>query len=287
MSTRTLLFLPLLVAVGMFAHAETPDAPLRVQGAVPVAVPVVEAIKILKNEQHIEVELNVNGGSYGGIAALGNGACDIALSTKPVSAAERAEHPSVSFNEIRIGAQAIVLTVSRDVWLSGIHSITLKDAKGIYEGTIQNWKELGGADQKINIFMNPPGRGIWEMLVQWLYGAVKKAPEKTYSPVTTAEEVRNSVEFTPGSFSQTVPSTIDNQYLFALGIKDAAGNVIEPTLANFANRTYPLCRDLFLVVDDRPVLKIKDMVDFMLSDRGQALIKKAGLIPLADLEAKH
>jgi phosphate transport system substrate-binding protein len=274
--------LPLCLAPA-FALA---DDPVRIQGAVSVAVPLVEAIKILKNEQSIEVELSVNGGSYGGIAALGAGIADIALSTKPVSAVERADHPNVEFNEIRIGGQAVALTVSRDVWEGGVHALSASQVRDIYEGTTQNWKAVGGPDQKITIFMNSPGRGLWEMFAQWLYGEVRKAPERPYGTVGTPEEVRNAIEFTPGSFSQVAPAFTDNRTLFALAIKDEEGHPIEATPANYRNQTYPLCRDLLMVVNDRPALRVKTLVDFMLGQRGQALVKKAGLVPLADLAPK-
>lgn len=279
-----LLFALPLCAAALCAVAEEP---IRVQGAVSVAAPVMEAIKILKNEQHFDADLSVSGGSLGGIAALGQGITDIALSTKPLTAVDRADYPSVAFEEIQIGGQAIALTVSRDVWESGVRALSASQARDIYEGTIQNWKAVGGEDQKINIFMNSPGRGLWEMFAQWLYGEVKKAPDRPYGSVATTEEVQNSIQFTPGSFSQISASFIDNKTLFALAINDDAGHPVEATSANFRNGTYPLCRKMFMIVNDRPTLRVKVLVDFMLGTRGQALIKKAGLVPLADLPANE
>lgn len=259
---------------------------VRIHGAIAAAIPVADAAKALRDDQDLEVRIGTSGGSDAGIASLGEGQVDMALSSKPVSQEERAASPSVVFTEIPMGAQAIALTVSRDVWESGVHSLTANQVRDLYEGKIKNWKEVGGPDIKVSIFMTAPGRGVWEMFAQWLYGAVKKAPVKPYPNVNTFEEARNAVEFTPGSFSQTPLPGIDNRIIFALGVKDDAGQVNDPTPKNLANGKYPLCRTLYMVVNDKPTLNVKVVVDYMLTDSGQECVKKALLIPLSDLKAK-
>jgi len=61
------------------------------------------------------------------------------------------------------------------------------------------------------------------------------------------------------------------------------GKVIDPTNENIANKTYPLSRPLFLLTNGEPVGAAKSFVDFMLSERGQELVKKHGYMRLKDL----
>ena len=259
---------------------------LRVQGAVSVALPVSEAARLLRAERNVDVRITTTGGSPVGIAALGEGAVDVALSTRPVTPEERAAAPGVVFNEIPIGAQAIAIVVSKDVWEGGVKSLTAAQVRAIYENSITNWKDVGGPNLKITVYMSAPGRGMWEMFAGWLYGEVKKAPVKKYAVVNSYDDIRNAVQFTPGSFSQIPIGCVDNKELFALGIGNERGDVIRPDAETFISGQYPICRKLWMVTNDRPTMNVKVLVDFMLSDRGQGLLKDASLLPLVEITPK-
>ena len=60
--------------------------------------------------------------------------------------------------------------------------------------------------------------------------------------------------------------------------------VIEPTNENIATKKYPLTRPLFLLTNGEPAGVVKTYVDFLLSDRGQELVKKHGYLRLKDLK---
>ena len=256
---------------------------LRVQGSVSAAIPVAEASRMLRSEKNIEVRLTTTGGSPAGISALGDGAIDVALSTRHVLPEERADAPSVVFNEIPMAVQALAMVVSKDVWDGGVHSISVSQVRNIYENKIVNWKELGGPNVKIEMYLSSPGRGMWEMLGEWLYREVKKAPVKDHPTVNTYEEIRNAVEYTPGSLSQLPTPCVDNKKIFALSIVDDRGDKIEAVPENFVNGRYPLARTLYMVTNGRPTLNVKILVELMLGERGQKLIKDASLIPLGSV----
>ena len=200
-----------------------------------------------------------------------------------MSAEERAAYPDILFNEIPIGFQTTALAVSKDVWEAGVHTLTADQMRAIFEGKIRNWKEVGGADQKIAIFMSEPGRGLWEMFAQWLYKEVKKAPASHYQNLGSYDEMRNALEFTPGSFGLLPVSCADRRLAYPLGIKEGA-EVIAPSNENVVSGKYPLARKLLLVVNDKPTLSVKIVVDFMLSERGQAIVKKAAMLSLSELK---
>ena len=258
---------------------------IRACGAVSVALPLAEAVPILKTERNIDLLLRAGGGTGMGLDTLGAKVASIALCSRELTPVDRAEFPQIQLTEIPIGIQLVAMAVSRDVWMGGVHSLTSNQARGIYEGKITNWKEVGGPNLKISVFMSEPGRGLWEIFVQWLYKEIKKAPVWNGSCVKELQETRNILEFTPGGFSLIPPSFADQKYIFSLAIKEDSEEPVEPTLDNVLKEKYPLSRPLMLVVDDKPTGAVKVIVDLMTSERGQAFVKQFGYVTLAQLQA--
>ena len=259
-------------------------ATLKINGSTTVNLPVAEAAEILRAERKMEIQVDTQGGSSGGISALGDGLVQIGMSSKHLSDADRAKYPEVRFHEIHVGEDAVALVVSRDVWEGGVRALTKEQARDIYEGRVKNWQQVGGPDRRIAFFNKEPGRGTWEVFVHWLYGDAKKAPLVSLPEVGGNEETRNKVASTRGAVSQLSSSWADGKTVFALALKTADGDAIEPTTANIATRQYPMSRPLFLLTNGDPRAEAKTFVDFMLSERGQALVKKHGYLALEQLK---
>ncbi|RBP48033.1 phosphate ABC transporter substrate-binding protein (PhoT family) [Roseimicrobium gellanilyticum] len=257
---------------------------LKINGSTTVNLPAAEASEILRSEKKMDIQIDTQGGSAGGISMLGEGLVQIGMISKHVSDEERAKFPKVTFKEIQVGEDAVALIVSADVWEGGVKSITKQQAADIYEGKIKNWKQIGGPDKRIAFFNKEPGRGTWEVFVHWVYGSPKKAPQVSFPEVGGNEETRNKVASTKGALSQLSSSWADGKTVFALSIKTEDGKEISPANENIANRSYPLSRPLFLLTNGEPTGDTKTFVDFMLSDRGQDLVKKHGYLKLSELK---
>jgi len=98
------------------------------------------------------------------------------------------------------------------------------------------------------------------------------------------EETRNKVASTRGALSQLSSSWADGKTVFALALKADDGQVVEPAPANIATGRYPMSRPLFLLTDGEPARDVKTFVDFLLSARGQALVRKHGYLSLDQLK---
>ena len=264
-------------------NADAQQVQIRGFGAVAVALPISEAGEVLRSEQSIQLILRA-GPSDTALEMLSEGNVDFALCNKELTPVDRATYPQISFSEVPIGVQFITMAVSRDVWEKGVHSLNVNQLRGIYEGRITNWKEVGGPDQKINAFMSVQGRGVWEMFVQWLYGEIKKAPVWRGPSVKDAQETRNMLEFTPGSFALVPPAVANKRSIFALAAQGESGDPVEPTLANVLTKEYPLYRPLVMVTNNRPVGPVKVLVDFMVGERGQAMVKHFSYVTLDELK---
>ena len=276
-----------LVLAGCGEDATTTDAggsALKINGSTTVNLPAAEAAEVLRAEQGMNIQIDTQGGSSGGISMLGDGLVQLGMSSKHVSDDDRAKYPQIDFNEIHVGEDAVAMIVSKDVWDAGVRSLDKEQLRGIYEGRITNWSEVGGPDQRIAFFNKEPGRGTWEVFAHWLYGDSKSAPPASFPEVGGNEETRNKVASTQGAMSQLSSSWADGKTVFALALRGDDGNEVEATPANIASHVYPMSRPLFLLSNGEPTGDAKTFVDFMLSERGQELVRKHGYLALSDLK---
>ncbi len=271
-----------LLCVLLFSYSSQ-AAPLKVNGSTTVNLPVAEAAEILRAERKMEIIMDTQGGSSGGISMLGEGLVQVGMASKPVSADDRAKFPKCQFVETHIGEDAVALIVSKDVWDGGVKSLTKQQVAGIYEGKIKNWKEFGGPDRPIAFFNKEPGRGTWEVFAQWVYGDSKKAPHVSHMEVGANVEARNKVASTRGAISQLSASWADGKAVFALSLK-VDGKDFMATTENIASKVYPMSRPLFLLTNGQPTGDAKLLIECVLSPQGQALVKKHGYLPLRELK---
>lgn len=276
---RPVILLFILLAP-LFANAAT----LKINGSTTVNLPVAEAAEILRLEKKMDIQVDTQGGSSGGISMLGDALVQIGMSSKPLSGGDRAKYPKVDFKPIRIGEDAVALIVSKDVWDGGVRALTKQQMRDIYEGRSKNWKDVAGPDRRIVCFNKEPGRGTWEVFAHWLYSDVKKAPQVSFPEVGGNEETRNKVASTRGALSQLSASWADGQKVFALGLRFDDGSTVQPTSENIATGKYPMSRPLFLLTNGEPTGEAKVFLDFLLSERGQALVRKHGYLSLDQLK---
>lgn len=275
-----LLVLALLAWPAVSARAQV----LKINGSTTVNLPAAEAAENLRAQKKMQIQVDTQGGSSGGISMLGDGQVQIGMISKHISAADKAKFPKVQFKETHIGEDAVAMIVSKDVWDGGVKHLTKQQLADIYEGKLKNWKDVGGPSQRIAFFNKEPGRGTWEVFVHWVYGDAKKAPSVSFPEVGGNEETRNKVSSTRGAMSQLSSSWADGKKVFALGIKSESGEVVLPTNENIANDKYPMSRPLFLLTDGKPKGEAKVFVDYLLSAPGQALVRKHGYLSLDQLK---
>lgn len=254
---------------------------LRISGSTTVNPVAADAAEVLR-AQGLKVTVDSSGGSAGGISQLGDGQVDIAMSSKPLADSDRQRYPQVDFVPAEIGRDAVGVVVRREVFDAGLTNLTRDQARALFEGRIENWKEIGGPDLAVFVYDKEPGRGTREVLDKYLYGAEKAPPppeSDAYAIVGGNEETRTKLLSTPGSVGPLSSSFIEGyDKLAALGIDG-----VVPTPENVASSRYPMARPLFLITDGTPTGDAKSFVDFVLSAPGQDLVRKHGYLTLSDL----
>ena len=261
---------------------------LKVNGSTTVNLVAAEAAEVLRAEKGLAITVDTQGGSSGGISGVGDGSIDVGMSSKPVSDEDRRRYPKVRFVERHVGQDAVALVVSADVWNGGVRSLSREDVRALYESRVTNWKQVGGPDRRVAFFNKEPGRGTWEVFAHWLYGSAKAAPEVSLSEVGGNEETRNKVASTRGAVSQLSSSWAGGGTgVHALSLKNADGTLVKPDAASIASGAYPMSRPLFFVTNGPPSGAAKSFIDFVLSPRGQEIVRRHGYLALADLAPRE
>ncbi len=267
-------------------NADSGGGTLRISGSTTVNPVAADAAEVLRKDKGLTITVDTQGGSAGGITQLGMGQIDIAMSSKPVADADKAQYPDLDFVPTQIGADAVGIVVRKEVIDGGLTSVTKDQLRSLFEGKVKNWKELGGPDLKTFVYDKEPGRGTREVLDKFLYGKEVKAPapptdNDAYAIVGGNEETRTKLLSTPGSVAP-LSSAFAEGYP-ALTVLAVEG--ILPTAATIIDKTYPMSRPLFLLSDGPPTGNAKVFIDYVLAAAGQELLTKHGYLTVAQLKA--
>ncbi|HEX2063424.1 MAG TPA: phosphate ABC transporter substrate-binding protein [Acidimicrobiales bacterium] len=255
---------------------------LRVSGSTSVNPIAADAAEVLRS-QGVDVTVDTQGGSAGGIAQLGAAQIDVAMSSKPITPEEEARYPSVNFVATEVGADAVAVVVRREVFDGGVKSLSREQLRTVFEGKVRRWSEVGGPDLEVFVYDKEPGRGTREVLDRFLYGPDAKAPPPprsgNYAVVGGNEETRAKLVSTPGSVGPLSTAFVTGEERLAA----VAVHGIAPTPGHVRDGSYPMARPLFFLTDGAPRGAARRFIDFVLSDAGQALVAKHGYLTMAEL----
>ncbi|MFB6520369.1 phosphate ABC transporter substrate-binding protein [Streptomyces sp. NPDC056401] len=254
---------------------------LQASGSTTVAPVVADAAESLK-AQGLNITVATQGGSAGGISQLGAGQIDVALSSKPIADKDRADNPKVEFVSTQIGSDAVGVIISKQVADAGVKNLTAEQVRGLFEGKITNWNQVGGPNLEVFVYDKEPGRGTREVLDKYLYHGEKPPPPPNsdhFAIVGGNLETRNKLESTPGAVGPLSTGFIEGRdKLVAVSLDGIA-----PTMENVASSKYPMTRPLFLVTNGQAKDTAKRLIDYLVSDKGQELLPKHGYLTLKQI----
>ncbi|WP_407835803.1 phosphate ABC transporter substrate-binding protein [Streptomyces sp. DSM 116496] len=254
---------------------------LQASGSTTVAPVAADAAEALKG-QGLNITVATQGGSAGGISQLGAGQIDIALSSKPIADKDRSDNPKADFVTTQIGSDAVGVIISKQVADAGVKNLTVDQVKGLFEGKITNWNQVGGPNLEVFIYDKEPGRGTREVLDKYLYHGEKAPPAPNsdhFAIVGGNLETRTKLESTPGAVGPLSTGFIEgSDKLVAVSLDG-----IPATTENIASGKYPMSRPLFLITNGQPKGNAKTFIDYLISDKGQELLPKHGYLTLKQI----
>jgi phosphate transport system substrate-binding protein len=236
------------------------------------------------NAIHPKVNVAVTGGGSGtGIAALLNGTCEIAESSRAVEEKEikQAEASGIRFSQEIVALDGIAVVVHPS---NPIKNLTMDQLREIFMGNIKNWKILGGPNRPIVLLSREVNSGTHIFFKEHVLRRGKKKAQEEFSPralmmpssYAIAEEVANN-ENTIGYYGMGYISP--RQKVIAVA-KDAQSPFVEPTLEAIRSNAYPISRPLYLYTDGAPKGIVKEFIDFAYSKEGQEIVKKTDYVPI-------
>ncbi|MEQ4607919.1 phosphate ABC transporter substrate-binding protein [Streptomyces cavourensis] len=254
---------------------------LRASGSTTVAPVAADAAEALK-AQGMNITIATQGGSAGGISQLAAGQIDIALSSKPISDEDRTAHPKADFVTTQIGSDAVGVIVTKPVADAGVKNLTVDQVRDLFEGKITNWSEVGGPKLDVFVYDKEPGRGTREVLDKYVYGDEKAPPPPdtdNFAIVGGNLETRNKLESTPGAVGPLSTGFVEGREKLAVVTLDG----IAASPENIASGKYPMNRPLYLITNGEPAGDAKKFIDYLLSDKGQALLEPHGYLSLKQI----
>ena len=190
-------------------------------------------------------------GSGAGIEAVTNGTADIGNSSRSLKDEEKAA--GVVENVVAIDGIAVCVDPANEV-----ADLTKEQLTNIYNGTVTNWKEIGGADEPIIVIGREAGsgtRGAFEELVD-LKDACKYANELDSTGAVIAK-----VASTPGAIGYASLDALDDS------VKALSLEGVEATAENIKAGNYFLSRP-FVMATKGEISEQNDLVqawfDFVL-----------------------
>jgi phosphate transport system substrate-binding protein len=246
-------------------------------GGSTTVLPIMEGAIDAYKEMHPDITISYEGlGSSVGISNVIEGTYSLGGSSRELKPAEKDK--GVQATAISLDGVAVIIN-SNIV----IDNLSLEKIADIFAGKITNWKEVGGPDAAVELINRDEASGTREtFLVTCIEKALGKDAgfSKKADIVASNGDMTQKVGTTPNSIGYCGFGFIDRAR--NAGAKDILVNGIEPDEANVKNGTYPLSRKLYVVhkgpLKDGSVEK--DFVDFLLSPKGQEIVKAEKFIPL-------
>ena len=211
------------------------------------------------------VTVNYSGtGSGSGIKNVLAGTVDIGLASRALTDEEKAD--GAVENIVALDGVAIVINPENKV-----ASLTVEQIAQIYNGTITNWSELGGADAEIAVIGRDAAsgtRGAFEEIV-----GVEDQCKYTNEYESTGEVI-GSVAGNPNAIGYASLSAVDDTVV-AVQV-----NGVAPSEATVADGTYEIQRPFVMVTKEGAELSpaAQAFLDFSMSADAADIIAAAGAV---------
>jgi len=276
MKSKKLKIASLLVVIMTIGYSFTTLSKITIKGSDTMVILSQQWAEIYM-KKHPETTIQVTGGGSGvGIAALINGSTDIANSSRPMKPAEL-EKIKAKYNK-----NGIEIACAKDglsVFLNKgnvVSELTIEQIGAIFSGKITNWKQVGGADAKIQLYGRESSSGTFEFfkehVVKTDFSQTCQTLPGTAAIVNAVKKDKYSIGYGGAAYAEDVKDCKVK--------KDTKSKGVLPTAATIKNKTYPISRYLYMYLKSKPTGETKKFIDWILSSEGQKMIATVGYFPV-------
>ena len=196
-------------------------------------------------------------GSSQGIRDLLAGNIDVAASSRPLTPQEQAQ-----------GLEAMPVAIDKIAIVVGVNNpfnkgLSSNQVKGIFQGQITNWSQVGGPNSLIRVINRPPVSGTHQMFKEM---ALNGEDFGNTSNISTMERDATTPMLRAlgrDGISYATYAQVENQ-------QTVRSLPIESSMPNSA--TYPFSRQLYYVYKNPPSQAARDFLGYATSPQGQQVI---------------
>jgi phosphate transport system substrate-binding protein len=224
-----------------------------------------------KDHPAVTFDLEAKATGYG-LAALRAGQCDVAAASRaPIrEELDLTSAAGVELNEHLLGAYSVAVVLNAN---NPVANLTKEQVRGIFTGKIQNWKDVGGPDAAIHLYIRDPISGTHLGFKEIAMNNDPYAPNPNlltnYTGIVEAVAGDTGGIGYAGIEMAATPRT-----------KAASIEGVEAAASSVNSGKYPYARVLRLYTskgrESRPAM---EFIRFVLSPRGQEIVARSGFTP--------
>jgi len=256
--------LGLVVAIGLILMGGCRDSGKRAVNVVgstsiqPFAELLAQEYERKHAGQLVEVQ---GGGSTAGLQAVANGLADVGMCSRGLKPGEK------EFTPIVIARDGLAIVVNP---ANPVKDLTIDQIRGLFSGTISDWKDVGGTPGPVRMITREEGSGTRESFVHLVIG------KKRIARQALTQESNGAVkELVRGD-----PAAIGYMSLGLVGtdLKAVSINGIHPSAANVLAGKYTLTRPFLFVTRGAVRPEAQKFIDYVVSNDGQKILESEGLV---------
>ena len=269
---RLLLSLCLVLASAGFAAAGSLDAFKGQKGTLDIAggtahIPVMKGAAQNIMEANSDIRVTVAGGGSGvGVQQVGEGLVQIGNTGRALKPAEIEKYGLRSF-PFAVDGVAVAVNPANPV-----AALEKEQLKKVFAGEIVNWKDLGGNDAIISVYVREDGSGTRETFEE---RAVDKTPASDKSNVVNSNgAMKTAIAQDKNAIGYVGIGHLDES------VKGVAVDGMVPTQQNARDGSYTVTRLLYMNTKGEPEGLTRAFIDYIYTPDGQAIVAGAGYIPM-------
>jgi len=223
--------------------------------------------------KNTKVSIQVNGGGSGtGLSQVSQGAVQIGNSDV---FAEEKKIEGLNDNKVAVVGMTAAVNPKANV-----KDIKKEDLIKVFTGKITNWKELGGADQKITLVNRPDSSGTRAVFNKFALDGATPAQGITEDASNTVKKI---IAETPGAIGYLALSYFTDDTVTKMSIDG-----VEASDENIQSGKFPVWAYEHMYTKGEANEVAKAFLDYMTSDEVQTtLLPKQGYIPVTKMQVER
>lgn len=261
----------LFVFITSPAFATSADDFKNLSGTLDIAggtahIPVMKAAAMRIMEVNPAIRITVTGGGSGvGVQQVGEGLAQIGNTGRALKDTEIQKYGLKTFP---FAIDGVAVGVNPE---NPVRALTTDQLKKIFAGEITNWKDVGGSDARINVYIREDGSGTRETFEDRAISGVTSTPKSNV--VSSNGAMKTAVAQDKNAIGYVGIGHLD-ETLNGLVIDGMA-----PSQENARTGIYTITRLLYMNTKGEPTGLTKAFIDYIYSEDGSGFITQAGYIP--------